>query len=117
MARRNDRRNDGRTRMKAALVAGAWLAAAWLAAGMPSKAAAEPYLAVREGFKCSMCHVNPTGAGMRNAFGTAWARSGLPRRIVNADTDTDDAAWTGEVNRWLAIGGNSRTGLDAVDTP
>ena len=94
-----------------------WCAAAVLigAAVLSAEAAAEPYLAVRSGFKCSMCHVNPTGAGMRNAFGNAWARSELPRRIVGADAD--GGAWTGEINRWLAVGGNLRSGLDYVDTP
>src|SRR5690606_31761971 len=88
------------------------------AAGMSRQALAEPYLAVRTGFKCVMCHVNPSGGGMRNAFGTAWARSELARDIVGASSaDGGSDAWTGELNRWLAVGGNLRTDLDYVDTP
>jgi hypothetical protein len=88
------------------------------AAGIGADAYAEPYLAVRTGFKCVMCHVNPSGGGLRNTFGTAWARSEMPRRVVGAEpSDADDAAWTGELNRWLAVGGNLRSRLDHVDTP
>jgi len=36
-------------------------------------ARSEPYFAQREGYRCSKCHVNGTGGGMRTAFGRQWA--------------------------------------------
>jgi len=42
--------------------------------------AAEPYLSVRTGLKCSQCHTNVTGGGNRTAFGAIFAQMQLPMR-------------------------------------
>ena len=72
----------------------------------------EPYFAVQTGLKCGMCHVNPAGGGMRNTFGESWSQSVLPREHVEMG-DT----WTGEINRFLAIGGNLRASGSLTHTP
>ncbi|MBM0104676.1 hypothetical protein JM946_07955 [Steroidobacter sp. S1-65] len=75
---------------------------------------AEPYFAVREGLKCSNCHFNAAGGGMRNAFGNGWAQTALPaRRIEGIESD----AWTGVVNRFFALGGNLRANATHTDVP
>ena len=73
---------------------------------------AEPYFAVMQGVKCSQCHVNPTGGGMRNTFGEVWGQTELPAQRI----DTGEP-WTGELNRFLAIGANLRASANAVDVP
>src|SRR5687768_16431872 len=77
-------------------------------------AQAEPYFAVREGLKCSSCHFNPAGGGMRNAFGNGWAQSALPARRVEG-TGTD--AWTGVLNSFVALGGNLRANATYTEVP
>lgn len=67
-------------------------------------AEAEPYLAVQEGYKCNVCHVNPTGGGLRNDFGITYAKVLLPAETVDSKLDT----WTGHVADALRVGGDLR---------
>ena len=68
------------------------------------RAEAEPYLAVQTGFKCGQCHVNPTGGGMRNAFGDVFAQTQLPAQHLDTGEDT----WAGNLTKFLSIGGDLR---------
>jgi hypothetical protein len=78
--------------------------------GVP--AAAEPYLAVYKGLQCSACHSHPAGGGKRNVLGNAFAQNEMPeQRIGGGDL------WTGNVVKWLGIGGNVRADYRYVDTP
>ena len=45
-------------------------------------ASAEPAFAVRTGYRCSTCHVNRTGGGLRTAFGSLYAQTTLPARLL-----------------------------------
>jgi hypothetical protein len=76
-------------------------------------AEAEPYLAVMTGYKCNVCHVNPTGGGLRNEFGVTYAKVLLPAETVDNTLD----AWTGKVTDRLQVGGDLRTDWSRVTTP
>ena len=43
---------------------------------------AEPAIAVRTGYRCSQCHVNRTGGGMRTPFGSIYTQTALPARLL-----------------------------------
>ncbi len=74
---------------------------AWLRA---APAVAEPYLAVEQGYKCNVCHVNPTGGGLRNDFGMTYAKLLLPAETVDDALDS----WNGKITDRLHVGGDLR---------
>jgi len=89
----------------------AWLAGVglwvWLVLLAPSDLTAEPHLSVRTGLRCSQCHVNRTGGGARNSFGSMYAQTRLPMWRK---------AYQGRMlNSFLALGGNLR--VRATGTP
>lgn len=83
------------------LLAWAWCLIVGIAAGT---ARAEPYLAVDQGYKCIVCHVNPSGGGLRNAFGLHFARSTLAAHSLPERLPT----WSGSVGDVLRLGGDAR---------
>lgn len=60
------------------------LAALFIVLSIPCTARSEPFMAVREGFKCSQCHANITGGGKRNDFGNIYAQTRLPLWFLRA---------------------------------
>ena len=44
---------------------------------------AEPYIAFREGLKCSTCHVNQTGGGMRTEYGSYYPETDMQPLLGN----------------------------------
>jgi len=80
--------------------------------GAPA-AHAEPYLAVQLGLKCGQCHVNPTGGGLRTAFGDIFAQTVLPAQHI--DTALDN--WNGQVGQYLRTGGDLRFDASVTQAP
>ncbi len=68
----------------------------------------EPYLAVRTGLKCSNCHVNRTGGGMRKDFGAIFGGRDLPM------TSEGFRFQNRALNVWLMIGADFRLTGTAV---
>src|SRR4051812_35616435 len=87
-----------------------WMAAALLGSGVAN---AEPYLAAQMGLKCVQCHVNPTGGGMRSVFGNTFAQTVLAQKRIGAEEDL----WTGQVMKFLSVGGNARANFNWEDVP
>ena len=76
-------------------------------------ARAEPYLAVQEGYKCNVCHVNPTGGGLRNNFWVVYAKSLLPAQPIQGGLD----AWSGRLIDSVRIGGDLRAAWSDSSVP
>jgi hypothetical protein len=74
---------------------------------------AEPYFAVQTGLKCMTCHSNPTGGGLRNAFGASWGQSALPAQYI----DVGKEQWSGAITKYLAVGTNLRATGTYNDVP
>ncbi|HXB00639.1 MAG TPA: hypothetical protein VNW05_08940 [Steroidobacteraceae bacterium] len=80
-------------------------------------AAAEPYLAVQTGYKCNICHFNPTGGALRTEFGITYAKTLLPAETIDNSLISN---WTGKITDNLRVGGDLRedwTRDSAPNTP
>jgi len=89
------------------------VAGALVLLALAAQANAEPYLAAQMGLKCAQCHVNPTGGGMRTVFGNTFAQTQLAAKRLGAEEDL----WTGQVMKFLSVGGNARANYNFVDVP
>ncbi len=82
---------------------------AWAACGH-----AEPYLAVRNGMKCSFCHVNLTGGGKRTQAYAGIARQVLkPTHLLNSDK-IDRKRFTSDIAPGVSLGANLRAANTTV---
>ncbi len=66
-----------------------------------------PKYASRTGYKCQACHINPTGKGMRNVFGSSYGRDDITLPTYKGVSDIDDFATTLGPN--LSFGGDYRS--------
>lgn len=66
----------------------------------------EPYIAVRTGFKCSQCHVNRTGGGMRTDYGSVYSQYKL--LMGSPAQDSMPLSFDPKLNNAVTIGANYR---------
>jgi hypothetical protein len=66
-----------------------------------------PKFSIRTGAKCSSCHVNPTGKGMRTEFGQNFGREDLPMATFRETTDLED--YSTRLSPNINFGGDFRT--------
>ena len=86
---------------------------------LPAVASAEPFLAQREGYRCSQCHVNRTGGGKRTPFGHQYALTHMtlvssgPARDARSGAEPRRRAafWRAidpQITDWFSVGANLR---------
>lgn len=95
--------SEGRFAMSSSKGLTRFLTALGLMAGM---AFAEPYIAVRTGFKCSQCHMNRSGGGMRTDYGSVYSQYKL--LIGSPAQDSMPLSFDPKLNNAVTIGANWR---------
>ncbi len=105
-----------RVALRSALVA---LAAAVIAMVWTGPASAEPYMTVREGYKCSQCHVNKSGGGARTDYGRVYAETRLaaspgPVSLGGNPGPAGEVGY-GRVSPFFSVGADLRTAFTYTD--
>ncbi len=78
-------------------------------------ARAEPYMAVREGYKCSQCHVNKTGGGARTDYANVYLQTRLaagPGLAAGAPGERTNDAGLGRLGPSVSVGADLRMALE-----
>jgi len=83
---------------------------AWVLLSTPLPA--EPAFAVRTGYACSTCHVNRSGGGLRTSFGSLYAQTVLPRRLLQIRREGNLLAANPEAR--FNVGGDFRGQLRTI---
>src|SRR5207302_5272091 len=90
----------------------------------PAASLAEPYLAVRTGAKCMVCHVNPTGGGKRTEFGSIYSQTAMAAERLDLRTGkavpagaSEPESWTGRLNDQFAVGADLRANAQYTFVP
>jgi hypothetical protein len=76
------------------------------AAARPARA--EPYMAIREGRKCSSCHVNMDGAGMRTLLADTHMQEITHYRDVIPELASATEVFNPQITPFLRVGGDLR---------
>jgi hypothetical protein len=71
-------------------------------------AAAEPYMAIREGRKCSSCHVNVRGGGMRTLLANTHMKEITHYRDLFPEFEEAAESFNGQITSFFSIGGDLR---------
>ena len=78
-----------------------------LLCSLVESAVALPRFASRTAAKCQSCHVNPSGGGMRQAFGQQYGRETLPVPTWSEEFDLDD--FSTKLTEAVSVGADFRT--------
>lgn len=80
---------------------------------LAASAVAEPYMAVRTGFKCSQCHLNQSGGAGRTEYGNAYTQYKLvmeqTQAMIRNSRDAGMTSFDPKLNDAVTIGANFRT--------
>jgi len=88
-----------------------------------SSASAMPRFAARTGADCRLCHVNPSGGGMRSRYGSSvFQRLALPLTIGDEAGDDELPSFSPQITEWLSLGADLRAAYlysapDVLDDP
>lgn len=76
---------------------------------------AEPAFAVRTGYRCSQCHFNRTGGGIRTSFGSLYSQTVLPARLLRWRDENN--LLPADPDARFAFGGDARFQALSVHRP
>ena len=84
-----------------------WIIVGILIGALSSSGAGLPKFASRTGLSCGSCHVNPTGGGMRKAFGVTYGQEELP--VASWQEESGFGGLLTKLNDYIAFGADLRT--------